>query len=206
MNHLLATLNNEMSAVIQRVQQSLVQVQNGRRGNGAGTIWHSDGLILTNAHVVQRRQPQVTLWDGRSYPSQLLAYDEKRDLAALAIQAEELTTIELGNSKTLRAGDWVIAAGHPWGITGAVSAGAVIAMGVPLELPHYPGELVQVGLQLRPGHSGGPLVDGHGRLLGINTMIAGPQVGLVIPVHIVAAFLKENLGHAARAETAVQFA
>jgi S1-C subfamily serine protease len=206
MNHLLATLNNEMSAVIQRVQQSLVQVQNGRRGNGAGTIWHSDGLVLTNAHVVQRRQPQVTLWDGRSYPSQLLAYDEKRDLAALAIQAEELPTIELGNAKTLQAGDWVIAAGHPWGITGAVSAGAVIAMGVPLELPHYPGELIQVGLQLRPGHSGGPLVDGHGRLLGINTMIAGPQVGLVIPVHIVAAFLKENLGHAARAETAVQFA
>ena len=206
MNHLLATINNEMSAVIQRAQQSLVQVQNGRRGNGAGTIWHGDGLILTNAHVVQRRQPQVTLWDGRSYPSQLLAYDEKRDLAALAIQAGDLPTVELGNAKTLRAGDWVIAAGHPWGITGAVSAGAVIAMGMPLELPHYPGELIQVGLQLRPGHSGGPLVDGHGRLLGINTMIAGPQVGLVIPVHIVAAFLKENLGHAARAETAVQYA
>jgi serine protease Do len=205
MNHLLVTINNEMSAVIQRVQQTLVQVQNGRRGNGAGTIWHSDGLVLTNAHVVQRRQPQVTLWDGRSYPSQLLAYDEKRDLAALAIQAGDLPTVELGNAKTLRAGDWVIAAGHPWGITGAVSAGAVIALGVPLELPHYPGELIQVGLQLRPGHSGGPLVDGSGRLLGINTMIAGPQVGLVIPVHIVAAFLKENLGHAARAETAVQY-
>jgi S1-C subfamily serine protease len=188
------------------VQQSLVQVQNGRRGNGAGTIWHEDGLVLTNAHVVQRQQPQVTLWDGRSYPSQLLAYDEKRDLAALAIQADELPTVELGNSKTLKAGDWVIAAGHPWGVIGAVSAGAVIAMGVPLELPHYPGELIQVGLQLRPGHSGGPLVDGNGRLLGINTMIAGPQVGLVIPVHVVADFLKENLGHAARAETAVQFA
>ena len=206
MDSLLATFNNEMSAVIQRVQQSLVQVQNGRRGNGAGTIWHGDGLILTNAHVVQRRQPQVTLWDGRSYPSQLLAYDEKHDLAALAIQAEDLPTVELGNSKTLQAGDWVIATGHPWGITGAVSAGAVIALGVPLELPNYPGELIQVGLQLRPGHSGGPLVDGNGRLLGINTMIAGPQVGLVIPVHVVAAFLKENLGHAARAETAVQFA
>jgi S1-C subfamily serine protease len=79
-------------------------------------------------------------------------------------------------------------------------------MGVPLELPNYPGELIQVGLQLRPGHSGGPLVDGNGRLLGINTMIAGPQVGLVIPVHVVADFLKEKLGQAARAETAVQFA
>jgi S1-C subfamily serine protease len=204
--NLLTTFNSEMTAVIQRVQQSLVQVQNGRRGNGAGTIWHEDGLLLTNAHVVQRRQPQVTLWDGRTYPSQLLAYDEKRDLAALAIQAEDLPTVELGNSKTLQAGDWVIAAGHPWGVIGAVSAGAVIAMGVPLELPNYPGELIQVGLQLRPGHSGGPLVDGNGRLLGINTMIAGPQVGLVIPVHVVADFLKEKLGQAARAETAVQFA
>jgi S1-C subfamily serine protease len=204
--NLLTTFNSEMTAVIQRVQQSLVQVQNGRRGNGAGTIWHEDGLVLTNAHVVQRRQPQVTLWDGRSYPSQLLAYDEKRDLAALAIQTDNLPTVELGNSKTLKAGDWVIAAGHPWGVIGAVSAGAVIAMGVPLELPNYPGELIQVGLQLRPGHSGGPLVDGNGRLLGINTMIAGPQVGLVIPVHVVADFLKEKLGQAARAETAVQFA
>jgi S1-C subfamily serine protease len=206
MNQLLTTFNSEMAAVIQRVQQSLVQVQNGRRGNGAGTIWHEDGLVLTNAHVVQRQQPQVTLWDGRSYSSQLLAYDEKHDLAALAIQADNLPTVELGNSKSLRAGDWVIAAGHPWGITGAVSAGAVIALGVPLELPNYPGELIQVGLQLRPGHSGGPLVDGRGRLLGINTMIAGPQVGLVIPVHVVADFLKEKLGRAARAETAVQFA
>jgi S1-C subfamily serine protease len=204
--NLLTTFNSEMTAVIQRVQQSLVQVQNGRRGNGAGTIWHEDGLLLTNAHVVQRRQPQVTLWDGRTYPSQLLAYDEKRDLAALAIQAEDLPTVELGNSKTLQAGDWVIAAGHPWGVIGAVSAGAVIAMGVPLELPNYPGELIQVGLQLRPGHSGGPLVDGNGHLLGINTMIAGPQVGLVIPVLVVADFLKEKLGQAARAETAVQFA
>ena len=206
MNNLTTTFNSEMSAVIQRVQQSLVQVQNGRRGHGAGTIWHEDGLVLTNAHVVQRQQPQITLWDGRVYPSQLLAYDEKRDLAALAIQADNLPTVELGNAKTLRAGDWVIAAGHPWGIIGAVSAGAVIAMGVPLELPQYPGELIQVGLQLRPGHSGGPLVDGHGRLLGINTMIAGPQVGLVIPVHVIADFLKENLGRTARAKTVVQFA
>ena len=205
MTPLFTALNSEMTAVIQRMQQSLVQVQNGWRGHGAGTIWHGEGLVLTNAHVVLRQQPQVILWDGRTYDSQLLAYDEKRDLAALAIQANNLPTVELGNSKTLKTGDWVIAAGHPWSVTGAVSAGAVIAMGVPLELPHYPGELIQVGLHLRPGHSGGPLVDGNGRLLGINTMIAGPQVGLVIPVHVIADFLKENLGHSARAETAVQF-
>ena len=182
-----------MTAVIAQVQRSLVQVQNGRRGNGAGTIWHEDGLILTNAHVAQRRNPEITLADGRSFSSKLLAYDESRDLAALAIKATDLPTIELGDSRQLRTGDWVMAAGHPWGIRGAVSAGAVIAVGVPNELQGYPGDLIQVGLQLRPGHSGGPLVDGNGRLLGINTMIAGPQVGLAIPVHVVAAFLKEKL-------------
>ena len=206
MNHLLTHINSDMTAVIQRVQQSLVQVQNGRNGHGAGTIWHEDGLILTNAHVVQRQQPQVTLWDGRSFTTQLLACDDKRDLAALSIPADNLPTIDLGNSKRLQVGQWAIAAGHPWGVKGAVSAGAVIAMDVPLELPRYPGELIQIGLQLRPGHSGGPLVDGNGRLLGINTMIAGPQVGLAIPVHIVADFLKDNLGREVTQKTAVQFA
>jgi serine protease Do len=193
MSTILQEIDTQMTAVIAQVQRSLVQVQNGRRGNGAGTIWHEDGLILTNAHVAQRRNPEIILADGRSFSSTLLAYDESRDLAALAIEATDLPTIELGDSRQLRAGDWVMAAGHPWGIRGAVSAGAVIAVGVPNELRGYPGDLIQVGLQLRPGHSGGPLVDGNGRLLGINTMIAGPQVGLAIPVHVVAAFLKEKL-------------
>lgn len=69
----------------------------------------------------------------------------------------------------------------------------VIDVGVPLELPRYPGELIQVGLRLRPGHSGGPLVDGNGRLVGINTMIAGPQVGLAIPIQAVKMFLRNKL-------------
>lgn len=186
-----------MTAVIDTVHQSLVQLQNGRRGQGAGTIWHEDGLIVTNAHVVQRRAPEVVLWDGRSYPSQLLATDEKRDLAALAIKAKGLPTIQLGNSKQLKAGQWIMALGHPWGILGATSAGSVIATGKPLEWNRYSGELIQVSLQLRPGHSGGPLVDENGRLVGINTMISGPQVGLAIPLHVVKAFLKEKLGSVA---------
>ena len=205
MSTLTQSFNVQMSTIIQKVRQSLVQLTNGRHGVGAGTIWHPEGLILTNAHVVDGRRAargyaamaaalQVTLWDGRSFPSQLLACDEKLDLAALAIKATDLPTIELGNSKELQAGSWVIAIGHPWGITGAASAGAVIDVGVPPELPRYPGELIQVGLQLRPGHSGGPLVDSNGRLVGINTMIAGPQVGLAIPINVVKQFLKDNLG------------
>lgn len=189
-------INQEMTAVIERIRFSLVQLTNGQMGSGAGTIWHADGLILTNAHVVQRHAPQVVLADGRVFPSRLLAYDEALDLAALAVDAHDLPTVKLGNSRRLRAGDWVIAVGHPWGVLGAASAGTVIDVGVPLELPRYPGDLIQVGLQLRPGHSGGPMVEGNGRLVGINTMIAGPQVGLAIPLHTVKQFLRDRLGHA----------
>lgn len=194
MNQLVQTLNAEMTAVIQQVQQSLVRLTNGHRGSGAGTIWHADGLILTNAHVVQRHAPQVTVGDGRTFASQLLAYDEKVDLAALSINASELPAIAPGRSTDLQAGDWVIAVGHPWGVVGAACAGSVIDVGVPLEWNGASVEMIQVGMQLRPGHSGGPLVDGHGRLVGINTMISGPLVGLAVPVHVVKQFLKQHLG------------
>lgn len=193
-----------MAAIVDGVRPSLVQLVNGR-SQGAGTIWHEDGLILTNAHVVSGgrgghpKALNVILSDGRSFPAQLLAHDSQLDLAALAIQASNLLTIALGDSRRLRPGDWVTALGHPWGVVGAASAGIVIDVGVPLELPRYPGDLIQVGLQLRPGHSGGPLVDGNGRLVGINTMIAGPQVGLAIPIHTVKEFLREKLGKASQA-------
>ncbi len=192
--NLLNEFNQTMTAVIQNVQPSVVQLGNGRRGFGAGTIWHSDGLILTNAHVVQRRAPKVILADGHSFPSQLLAYDETLDLAALYIAAHNLPTIELGHSSRLKTGVWVIAVGHPWGVVGAVAAGTIIAVGQPLEQNGYRGELVQLGVRLWPGHSGGPLVDGYGRLVGINTMIAGPLVGLAIPVDVAKKFLQEKLG------------
>lgn len=182
-----------MAAVVEAVRPSLVQLTNGRRGSGAGTIWHADGLILTNAHVVQRHAPRVTLRNGDTYTSRLLALDEQLDLAALAIDAHDLPTIQLGDSRALRPGQWVLALGHPWGVTGAVSAGSVITVGKTLEGVRYSGELVQTSMWLRPGHSGGPLVDGNGRIVGINTMIAGPQVGLAIPVHVVKKFLRAQL-------------
>jgi S1-C subfamily serine protease len=171
-----------------------VQITNGQRGAGAGTIWHADGLIVTNAHVVGRRSLRVTLPDGRTLPARLLARDASRDLAALAVDATGLPTSELGQSKQLQPGQWVLALGHPWGVAGAVTAGVVIGVGPPPEMPLPQRELIQVGLRLRPGHSGGPLVDVHGRLVGINTMMAGPEVGLAVPVHVVKTFLRQALG------------
>jgi S1-C subfamily serine protease len=88
----------------------------------------------------------------------------------------------------------VLALGHPWGVTGAVTAGVLFDVGYSLEMRLVRRELIQVDLPLRPGYSGGPLVDVHGRLVGINTMMAGPEVGLAVPVHEVKAFLHEALG------------
>jgi serine protease Do len=193
MSHLWQQLNHELSSVAEQAHRSLVTISNGRRGAGAGTIWHPDGLILTNAHVVQLHSPRITLPDGRSFAGRVLAHDPKLDLAALTVDASDLPTIELGHSKQLRPGDWVLAMGHPWGVTAAATAGVVIGLGPPLEMSMPGRELIHVGLHLRPGHSGGPLMDIQGRLVGINTMMAGPDVGLAVPVHVVKAFLRDAL-------------
>lgn len=194
MREILQQLNTDLSVLADSVRRSLVRIQNGRRGSGAGTIWHPDGLILTNAHVVGRRSLRVTLPDGRTLPARLLAHSRGLDLAALSVEAAGLPTIELGNSQQLQPGQWVLAMGHPWGVIGAVTGGVVIDVGLPQELSTLGRELIQVDLPLRPGYSGGPLVDVHGRLVGINTMMAGPEVGLAVPVHEVKRFLRQTLG------------
>jgi S1-C subfamily serine protease len=94
----------------------------------------------------------------------------------------------------LVTGQIVLAIGHPWGVLGAATIGSIIDVGVPLEMHDLGRELIQVGLHVRPGHSGGPLVDADGRLVGINTMMAGPDVGLAVPVHVVSGFLRQALG------------
>ncbi len=187
-------LNDELAEHIAAAKESLVQVRNGRNGAGSGVIIHGDGLIITNAHVVRRSAPRVVLSDGQEMPTRLLAYDETTDLAALAVNGDSLPALALGDSRRLRPGSLVVALGHPWGVLGAATAGMVIGVGPPVEPLPYRGELIQVGLHLRPGHSGGPMLDAGGELVGINTMIAGPHVGLAVPTNTVNRFLKENLG------------
>jgi S1-C subfamily serine protease len=196
LSELLQQLNVELSTVIDRIRPSLVEIKNGRGGFGAGTIWHPDGLIVTNAHVAgaERRRLEVALADGRTLPARLLAHDTSLDLAALKVDAAGLPAIELGRSMRLQPGQWVLAMGHPWGVPSAATAGVVIGVG-----PHPEGilpqrELIQVNLPLRPGHSGGPLVDARSRLVGVNTMMNGPEVGLAVPVHEAKRFLRQALG------------
>jgi len=196
MTTVLQQLNEEIGDIVESVWSSLAQVRsvNGR-GAGAGTIWHKDGLILTNAHVVQKGPMEVVLRDGRKFPAELIAQDQKLDVAALSIDAHDLPTIPLGESKSLKAGEMVLATGHPWGVVGAVAAGIVIGTGEfwP-DLQDSQREMIAVDLNLRPGNSGGPLTDSKGRLVGINTLMTGPEVGLAVPIHVVKRFLKETLG------------
>jgi serine protease Do len=194
---ILQQLNDSLADTIETVRASLVQIVNGQ-GAGAGTIWHADGLIITNAHVVQgHRDLYAVLPDGRRLPAAVIACDESLDLAALSVNASGLPTIQLGDSRQLKPGQWVMAVGHPWGVQGAVTSGVVIGIGAQLSevgqmAPER--EWIALDLHMRPGHSGGPVVDAKGRLVGVNTMITGPNVGFAIPVHTVKAFLKRTLG------------
>ena len=110
-----------------------------------------------------------------------------------SIDASDLPAIELGRSQQLRPGEWVLALGHPWGQIGAATGGVVIDPCADLPEMETGREWLTVSLHLRPGHSGGPLIDAQGRLVGINTMMNGPDVGVAVPVHVVKRFLRESL-------------
>ena len=113
------------------------------------------------------------------------------------VDATSLPTIETGSSRDLRPGQWAMAVGHPWEVRGAATAGVVIGVGSELpETPQSPKEWITVGLRLRPGHSGGPLIDVNHRLIGSNTLMTGPDVSTAVPVHVAKAFLSETLGTA----------
>lgn len=192
-------LNLDLGELVENAKGSLVVIRSGGRGVGAGSIWHPSGLVITNAHVTAQGSLMVSLPCGTELPARVLASDKEQDIAVLEIDAQDLPVIELGDSKGLAAGQWVMAMGHPLGVHGAVSKGVVIEVGS--NLPEAPGngrEWIAASLSLRPGHSGGPLLDARGRMVGINTIMAGPNVGLAVPVHVVKKFLKEKLGSRAQ--------
>ncbi len=195
--NILQQINEGMSAVVDHTLPSIVRLSDGSSASGSGTIWHSDGLIITNAHVVAGRQLVATLHSGEDLPVQVLAMDKQLDVAALAVDARDLPTIVIGDSHALKPGDWVLALGHPWGIRNSLTSGVVIGTGDALpEMPRGR-DWIALSLHLRPGHSGGPLLNAEGKLVGINTMITGPDVGFAIPAHLVKQFLRETIGKAA---------
>lgn len=193
----LERVNVDLAGVAAHGLESLVKITDGSRGAGAGVIVHPDGLILTSAHVIQGRSASVGLAGGETLDGEVLAHDGRRDLAVLMVDRHGLSAMALGDSRRATPGEWVMAMGHPWGVEGGATSGVVIGAGS--DLPEAPGAAqgrawIAVSLHLRPGHSGGPLIDRAGALLGINTMMAGPDVGLAVPIDEAKGFLKEALG------------
>ena len=199
MSTLVDRLNGALSDATDGVRDALVQVHVPGRGGGAGIVWRDDGLIVTNAHVIGRGPAEVVLRDGRRLEARLVARSRGLDLAALAVESPGLRAASIGDSMALRAGELVFALGHPFGVTGAVTSGVVI--GLEPDAPttrHRDGrrEWLVVGMRLRPGNSGGPVLDAHGRVVGISTVMAGPDMGMAVPSHVVAAFLAERVERA----------
>jgi len=173
-------LSDAASALAARVTASVVVVGQ-RGGNGAGVIWRSNGLIVTNRHVVRGESADVLLADGRRFAGRVVARHPDRDLALLKIDADGLPAVEVGDSSTVRSGQLVMAIGHPIGFRGAVTAGIIVAAGQ-AATPDGPrtGDWLQADVTLLPGNSGGPLIDARGRVVGINTMVSG-ELSLAIP-------------------------
>jgi serine protease Do len=172
--------------IAEQLRRSTVLIHAGGRGSGSGVIWSSDGRVITNAHVARGGQIGIELWDGREFPATVASRDPHRDLAELRIDATNLPSAVVADSSQVRPGELVIAIGNPLGFVGALTTGVIHAVG-PLR-GDGSRSWIQADVRLAPGNSGGPLADVRGRVIGINTMVAG-GLALAIPSNVVRDFL-----------------
>lgn len=169
-------------------------------GLGSGFIISSDGLIMTNAHVVKGASSVVvTLTDHRTYKAKVLGYDIKTDIAVVKIPATSLPTVRLGNPGQLQAGDWVLAIGSPYGFDNTVTAGIVSAKSRSLPDDSMV-PFIQTDVAVNPGNSGGPLFNTQGEVVGINSQIftqTGAFEGLsfAIPINVAERVAKQIIEH-----------
>jgi S1-C subfamily serine protease len=182
------------------------RVRGGRRldGGGSSVVITPDGFMLTSAHVVARTDGagRASFVDGREFDFEVVGSDGLSDLAVLRAEASDLTPAELGDAERLRVGQLVVAIGNPHGFAGSVTAGVVSALG--RSLPTRSGanmrvvdNVIQTDAALNPGNSGGALSDGRGRVVGVNTAVAGVGLGLAVPINtatrrIIAALMTEG--------------
>jgi serine protease Do len=201
-----------VTAVAERLAPSVGNLRVSRRvrggrlvdGGGSAVVITPDGFMLTSAHVVDRTHGRVRalFTDGRELESSVVGADPLSDLAVLRAEADGLEAAVLGDAERLRVGQLVVAIGNPYGFAGSVTAGVVSALG--RSLPTRAGSatrivenVIQTDAALNPGNSGGALADGLGRVVGVNTAVAGVGLGLAVPINaatrkIIAALMTEG--------------
>jgi serine protease Do len=201
-----------VTAVAERLAPSVAnlrvyrRIRGGRRqaGGGSGVVVTADGFLLTSAHVVAFSDGAIraSFTDGREVDARLVGSDPLSDLAVLRSETGDLVPAELGDADRLRVGQLVVAIGNPHGYGGSVTAGVISALG--RSLPTRSGSVsrivenvIQTDAALNPGNSGGALADGRGRVVGVNTAVAGIGLGLAVPINtgtrrIIAALMTEG--------------
>uniref|UniRef100_A0A183IK94 Serine protease HTRA2, mitochondrial n=1 Tax=Soboliphyme baturini TaxID=241478 RepID=A0A183IK94_9BILA len=195
---------NFVADVVEKVAPAVVYLEivgnlpfvgNQTVSNGSGVIVRSDGLILTNAHVVGngRRGVEVKLQDGRSFPGEVCFIDPISDLATVKIKATGLPALNLGTKRKIRPGEWVIALGSPFSLTNTVTVGVIsnthrklVDLG-----QNSPIEYIQTDAMITFGNSGGPLVNLDGDIIGINTMQVMSGISFAVPADYAKQFLEK---------------
>ncbi len=199
-----------VTGVAERLTPSVAHLAVARRtrrgraeGAGSGVAISSDGYMLTSAHVVAGgHRVTASFSDGRELQAEVIGADPLSDLAVVRADARDLSPAELGDADELRVGQLVVAIGSPMGLAGTVTAGVVSALG--RSLPTQSGSagrlvenVIQTDAALNPGNSGGALSDSLGRVIGVNTAVAGIGLGLAVPINdatrkIISALMKEG--------------
>jgi len=182
--------SNAVITVAERLAPSVanLRVSRGRRsGGGSAVVITPDGFLLTSAHVVAGGNGggRASFVDGRELGFELVGADPHSDLAVLRAEADDLSPADLGDAERLRVGQLVVAIGNPNGFAGSVTAGVVSALGrsLPTQSGRIVDNVIQTDAALNPSNSGGALADGSGRVIGINTAVAGVGLGLAVPVN-----------------------
>jgi len=181
-------------AVAERLTPSVANLRVSRRvrggrqlaGGGSAVVITPDGFMLTSAHVIERTDGgRASFVDGRELDFEVVGSDPLSDLALLRASARDLRAAELGDAERLKVGQLVVAIGNPNGFAGSVTAGVVSAVGrsLPTRGGRVVDNVIQTDAALNPGNSGGALADGRGRVIGVNTAVAGVGLGLAVPIN-----------------------
>jgi serine protease Do len=175
-----AAVSDALGDLSREIARSVVLVRGSRGGAGSGVIWDQPGLVITNHHVVPGQTAELTISDGRRVRARVVRRAAALDLLALQVDGTLVEGPPIGDSDALRVGDLVVAVGNPMGERNAPSLGILAAA---------PQEVLRLSITLRPGNSGGALVNAHGEVVGIPHMVTGSGLALAVASSTVRRFL-----------------